>query len=321
MQKNFIQPKRRGLRDYLSVTARGLAMGAADVVPGVSGGTMAFILGIYEELINSLHSADLQFFRRLVTFRFREAFEGFQWRFLLALGAGIAIAILTLARLIRSALENYPIFVWAFFFGLVLASVVVVRRRISRWTPGVILAVFLGALGGYLLVGLVPVETPEDPWFLFLSGAIAINAMILPGISGAFVMVLLGKYHFLLDRLVNWDFVPILIMIFGAAVGLLTFVRVLRWLFNHYYDLTVAVLMGLILGALRRVWPWKEYVVDNGNIVGENNVLPQLFTAEVALAAVLMLVGFGIVILLDHLASRTAQEQGLEGPEESQKML
>jgi putative membrane protein len=321
MQKNFIQPKRRGLRDYLSVTARGLAMGAADVVPGVSGGTMAFILGIYEELINSLHSADLQFFRRLLTFRFREAFEGFQWRFLLALGAGIVIAILTLARIIRSALENYPIFVWAFFFGLVLASVVVVRRRISRWTPGVILAVFLGALGGYLLVGLVPVETPEDPWFLFLSGAIAINAMILPGISGAFVMVLLGKYHFLLDRLVNWDFVPILIMIFGAAVGLLTFVRVLRWLFNHYYDLTVAVLMGLILGALRRVWPWKEYVVDNGNIVGENNVLPQLFTAEVALAAVLMIVGFGIVILLDHLASRTAQERGLEGPEESQKML
>jgi putative membrane protein len=112
-----------------------------------------------------------------------------------------------------------------------------------------------------------------------------------------------------------------LIMIFGAAVGLLTFVRVLRWLFNHYYDLTVAVLMGLILGALRRVWPWKEYVVDNGNIVGENNVLPQLFTAEVALAAVLMIVGFGIVILLDHLASRTAKEQGLEGPEESQKML
>jgi putative membrane protein len=321
MQKNFKKPERRGFRDYLSVTARGLAMGAADVVPGVSGGTMAFILGIYEELINALHSADLQFFKRLLTFRFTEAFAGFQWRFLLALGAGIAIAILSLARFIRAALISHPVFVWAFFFGLVLASVVVVRRRISRWTPGVILAVFFGALGGYLLVGLVPVETPEDPWFLFLSGAIAINAMILPGISGAFVMVLLGKYHFLLDRLVAWDFVPILIMIFGAAVGLLTFVRVLRWLFNHFYDLTVALMMGLILGALRRVWPWKEYVVANGETVQEHNVLPQAFTIDIALAVALMAVGFALVLLLDYLASRAAEERGLEGPEESHKTL
>jgi putative membrane protein len=321
MQKNFKQPERRGLRGYLSVTARGLAMGAADVVPGVSGGTMAFILGIYEELIESLSSANLQFFKRLLTFRFQEAFAGFHWRFLLALGAGIAIAILSLARFIRAALISQPVLVWAFFFGLVLASVVVVRRRISRWNAGVIFTVFIGALGGYLLVGLVPVETPNDAWFLFLTGAITINAMILPGISGAFIMVLMGKYHFLLDRLVAWDFVPILIMIFGAAVGLLTFVRVLRWLFHHYYDLTVALMMGLILGALRKVWPWKEFVVANGEFVQENNVLPAAFTTEVALAVGLMAVGFAIVLILDHLAARAAEERGLEGPEETHKAL
>jgi putative membrane protein len=321
MQKNNKQPERRGLRGYLSITARGLAMGAADVVPGVSGGTMAFILGIYEELINSLHSADLQFFKRLLSFRFKEAFEGFQWKFLLALGAGIAIAILSLARFIRAALITHPTLIWAFFFGLVLASVVVVRRRVSHWTPVVILVAVSGALFGYLLVGLVPVETPEDAWFLFLTGAISINAMILPGISGAFIMVLLGKYEFLLDRLVAWDFVPILIMIFGAAVGLLTFVRLLKWLFNNYYDLTVALMMGLILGALRKVWPWKEFVVVNDNIVNEVNVLPEAFSGEVVLAIVLMVVGFGIVLILDYLASRAAEERGVKGPEGSHKAL
>jgi putative membrane protein len=304
---------RKGLRDYFWVAARGFVMGAADVVPGVSGGTMAFILGIYEELIQAIHSVDLTFIRRVLSFRFREAFAGVPWRFVLALVLGIATAILTLASLLSHALHTYPVLVWAFFFGLVLASVVVVRKRVSRWTPGILLITALAALGSYTLVGLVPVETPEEPWFLFLSGALAITAMILPGISGAFILVLLGKYQYVLNAVVNGDILTLLIVIAGAAVGLITFARVLRWLFQNYHDYTVAALTGLILGALRKVWPWKH----NAGIQ-ELNILPPTYDAEFASAVLLMLAGFALVLVLDHLAARqsaAAQETALARPE------
>lgn len=311
---------RRGLKDYLGVAARGFAMGAADVVPGVSGGTMAFILGIYEELIQAIHAVDLRFIRNMLTLRFREAFAGLPWRFLLALCLGIGTAIITLASGLNWALHERPSLVWAFFFGLVLASVVVVRKRVERWKPVVFMATVLGALGGYLLVGVVPVETPEAPWFLFLSGAIAVNAMILPGISGAFVMVLLGKYHFLLQAVVNRDIVPLLIVIAGAVVGLFTFVRLLKWLFTHYHDLTVAALLGLILGALRKVWPWKETVAINADTVMEYNILPGSFNADVALALALMALGFGVVLFLDYMASRSAKESGSRLEQKPEKL-
>ena len=290
---------RQGLRDYFWVAARGFAMGAADVVPGVSGGTMAFILGIYEELIQAIHSVDLTFIRRILSLRFREAFAGVPWRFVLALVLGIATAILTLARLLSHALHTYPVLVWAFFFGLVLASVVVVRKRVSRWTPGILLIAALAALGSYALVGLVPVETPEEPWFLFLSGALAITAMILPGISGAFILVLLGKYHYVLNAVVSGDILTLLIVIAGAAVGLISFARVLRWLFQGYHDYTVAALTGLILGALRKVWPWK---LSEG--IQELNILPPAYDTEFFSAVLLMLAGFALVLVLDYLAAR-----------------
>jgi putative membrane protein len=308
---SFFEPKedRRGLKDYLGVTARGFVMGAADVVPGVSGGTMAFILGIYEELIQAIHSADLTFIRRLLTLRFRAAFADFPWRFLLALGIGIVTAIVSLANMIDYALDNYPALIYAFFFGLVLASAVVVRKRVGGWTIPVIIGAVLGIVVGYSIVGLVPMETPDDWWFLFLSGAIAINAMILPGISGAFVMLLLGKYQFVLQAVINRDIVSIAIVLAGAAVGLMSFVRVLRWMFRNYHDLTVAVLIGLILGALRKVWPWKEAVEINGRLI-ENNIMPAGITTEVVIAVILMVIGFLTVLLLDYLAARGARERG-----------
>jgi putative membrane protein len=292
---------RKGIRDYLWVAARGFAMGAADVVPGVSGGTMAFILGIYEELIHAIHSVDLAFFRRLFSLRLREAFAFVPWQFVLALVFGILAAILTLASALSHALHTYPVLVWAFFFGLVLASVIVVRKRVSRWTPAVLLIAALAAVGSYNLVGLVPVETPEEPWFLFLSGALAITAMILPGISGAFILVLLGKYHYVLDAVVTGDIITLLIVVAGAAVGLVSFARVLRWLFKNHHDITVAALTGLILGALRKVWPWKE-----SQSVQEFNILPPTYDAEFATAVLLMLFGFALVLFLDYMASRQA---------------
>jgi putative membrane protein len=312
---------RRSLKDYLGIAARGYAMGAADVVPGVSGGTMAFILGIYEELIDSIHAVDLKFIRRLLKLHIRAAFAEFPWQFLLALVFGIGTAILTLASGLNWALHEVPHLVWAFFFGLVLASAIVVRRRVERWRLPTILAVIGGALFGYLLVGAVPVETPDAPWFLFLSGAIAINAMILPGISGAFIMVLLGKYHYLLQAVVNRDILPLLIVIAGAAVGLLTFVRLLKWLFSHHHDLTVAVLIGLIIGALRKVWPWKETIQVDASTVIENNVLPGAFNSEVALALILMVLGFSIVLLLDYLASRSARQRSAGESKQQHELL
>ena len=297
-------PTRRRFVEYLGLAARGFCMGAADIVPGVSGGTMAFILGIYEELIQAIHTLNLDFVRRLMRGQWREAFAHFAWPFLLAVGLGIATAIFTLARGIRWALEHHPSLVWAFFFGLVLASVVAVRKRVARWTVANTLVAGLGMLGAYWLVGLLPVRTPDTPWFLFLSGALAICAMILPGISGAFILVLLGKYQTVLEAVVQRDVITLAIVAAGAVVGLLSFARLLRWLLRRYHDLTVAALTGLMLGSLRKVWPWKQTVVGGGVASEvELNVLPEAFTSEVGFAIGLAMLGMALVLSLDRLTT------------------
>ncbi len=296
--------------DHVWIAARGYAMGAADVVPGVSGGTMAFILGIYDELLNAIHAVDGAFLRRLLTLRWREALAHFPWRFLLALGLGIGLAIVTLAQGIDWALHNHPSLVWAFFFGLVLASVWVVRKRIQRWTPVILAFSGLAAVAAFILVGLTPAETPNAPWFLFISGAVAICAMILPGISGAFILVLLGKYQYVLNAVVQRDLVTLAIVAAGCVVGLLSFARALRWLLRRYHDATVAVLVGFMFGSLRKVWPWKSAAAGQAGVdpalAQEFNVLPPALTADVGLALALMALGFGLVLLIDLLASRQA---------------
>lgn len=310
MQTTKTQAERQGFKDYFLVTARGFAMGSADIVPGVSGGTMAFILGIYEELIDAIHSVNLSFIRRLLKFQFREAFNNFPWRFLLALGLGIVLAFFTLAKALSWALEHHPVFLWAFFFGLVLAAVVTVSNRISRWTPVIMLLVVLFAIGAYLLVGMVPAETPNTPPLLFLSGAIAICAMILPGISGAFILVLLGKYAYVLNALVTLDFLTLFLVAAGAAVGIVSFARILRWLFKNHHDATIAGLTGLMLGSLRKVWPWKETLetmIDrHGEVIPvvQVNVLPSSLTTDVIIVLVLAVLGFFAVLLLENLAMR-----------------
>lgn len=299
----------RSLKDYFWIAARGFCMGAADVVPGVSGGTMAFILGIYDELLNAIHAVNLEFIRRLLTLRWREAFAHFPWRFLLALGLGIGAAIFSLARGLRWMLEHHPSLVWAFFFGLVLASVIVVRKRVRRWTPMALALAALATVGAYVLVGLTPTQTPDTPWFLFLSGAVAICAMILPGISGAFILVLLGKYQYVLDAVVHFDVLTLALVAAGCVVGLLSFVRLLRWLLQHYHDPTVAVLAGFMLGSLRKVWPWKETLTGgaDSHFAQELNVLPSAFSPEVGLALALLLLGVGLVWGIEYLATRRVE--------------
>jgi putative membrane protein len=285
-------------------------MGAADVVPGVSGGTMAFILGIYEELLESIKSFNFKFLRKLGALKVREAFATVSWRFLIALGIGIGMAIISLARLLAWLLQNQPVMIWSFFFGLILASVFVILGKLKKWSWPAVIAFILGAILTYHLVGMVPLETPQAPWFLILCGALAICAMILPGISGSLILVLMGKYEFVLHALNSRDILPLLLVILGAIAGLLSFVRLLSWFLRKYRDLTIAFLSGLMVGSLRKVWPWKitlhEVIDSQGHNVpsAQSNTLPPSWNSELAASLLLMAIGFILIILLNLLASK-----------------
>jgi putative membrane protein len=295
---------KRSLIDYFWIGARGFAMGAADVVPGVSGGTMAFILGIYDELIEAIHAVNADFVRRLFTFQWRAAFDNFPWKFLLSLGLGILTAIVALASALHWALENHPVYIWAFFFGLILASIAAVRRRVRRWSLVNIVAAVAAAGGAFVLVGLSPAETPHTPLLLFLSGAVAICAMILPGISGAFILVLLGKYAYVLSAVKHFDILTVALVGLGAVTGLLAFVRLLRWMLHRNHDLVVAILTGFMAGSLRKVWPWKTVESAGEVIVRETNFIPSALGVEEMLAVVLMVFGIGLVLGIEHFAAR-----------------
>lgn len=298
------ETNRRSLSDYAVLVLNGFLMGAADVVPGVSGGTMAFILGIYDELIDSIRAA-VPFLRRLLTLRLREAFGVFPWRFLIAVAAGIGIAILSLANALHWALENHPTLIYALFFGLIVASVYVVRNRIQHWNFQVLLMIATAAVGAFLLVGMRPAESPNSLLFVFLSGMIAICAMILPGISGAFILVLLGKYQYILGAVTNFDLPVIITFMLGAATGIIAFSNVLRWLLTHLHDLTVAALIGFMLGSLRELWPWKLTHMQGDIPTEVVLVLPETLSGETLAAIGLMLVGFFTVILIEYIAEHT----------------
>ena len=300
--------EREGWRSYAGLGLRGVCMGAADVVPGVSGGTIAFVTGIYEELIHSIRSVDRRFAGLLIRFRFRKAIDSVAWRFLGTVLAGVLLAVATLARGIQWMLHHRPELIWAFFFGLVAASVYVVRKRVISWDGPAWTAAVVAGLLFYVVVGLVPVKTPDSPWFLFVCGVLAVSAMILPGISGSFILVLLGKYEFILAALNDRDLFPILIFASGAAVGILSFARVLAWIFRRYHDVSVAALTGLMAGSLRKVWPWKAEAslpVEPRGAGGppmEINVLPTTIDGDLAAAVGLAIAGFAMVVALERLS-------------------
>jgi len=296
----------RNLSKYLILAIKGFCMGAANVIPGVSGGTMALILGIYEELIHAIRSLNLRFLRLIALLKIREAFSSVSWPFLLSVCLGVLVATLSLAEALSWLLFTYPVVVWSFFFGLILSSIFTVGRVVREWRIPTFVAIGVGAVGAYFLFGMIPVATPNAAWFLVLSGFLAICAMILPGISGAYILVLLGKYHYTLEALNNRDFQSLFLLTVGAVAGLLSFVRVLDWLLKRYYDLTMAILIGLMLGSLRRIWPWKEtlttFIDSHGNEVPalQVNILPPSLNTEVVLAFLFMLLGFVVVISLNY---------------------
>jgi len=298
----------RGLAGFMVRTVKGFCMGAANVIPGVSGGTMALILGIYVELIDAIRSLNLKALRLLAVLKIREALGAISWPFLLPVGLGILLATVSLARILSVLLETYPVMVWSFFFGLILSSVLTVSKVIQEWGARPFAGAALGAIGAFFLFGLVPAATPNSTWFIFLSGVLAICAMILPGISGAYILVLLGKYHYALDAVNNRDLAALTILTAGAVVGLLSFARIIGWLLKFYHDVTMAVLIGLMLGSLRRIWPWKETLSSVNDSYGREvaalqvNILPNSFNGEVVCALLCMLLGVLVILVMNRVA-------------------
>lgn len=301
----------RIIKDYLVIGLKGMAMGAADVVPGVSGGTIAFISGIYEELLGSISNVNLKLFKTLKNEGFKTAWKQLNGNFLLALFIGIFVSIISLAKVIKYLLENEPILLWSFFFGLVLASIIYIAKQITKWNFISIIILVLGAFLAYYITTLNPlVSERSSSLYILFAGAIAICAMILPGISGSFILVLLGAYKPLLDALNDRDFKTILTFMAGAIIGLLSFSKVLKWLFANYKNYTLAVLTGFIIGSLNKIWPWKETLTWRTNSHGikvpfnQQSISPFSFEgdAQLTFAIVIAVIGFGLILLMEKLA-------------------
>lgn len=301
---------RRTIKDFVVIGLKGMAMGAADVVPGVSGGTIAFISGIYEELLTSISNINISLLKTLKSNGFKAAWKQANASFLLSLLIGIFISIVSLAKVLKWLLENEPVLLWSFFFGLILASVLYIGKQITKWNAITFVVLVIGAILAFYITTLNPlVNENSSPLFLFLAGAIAICAMILPGISGAFILVLLGAYKPVLAAVNDRDLTIVGVIAAGAIVGLLTFSRVLKWLFANFKNYTLAVLTGFIIGSLNKIWPWKKTLTWRINSHGvevpfnQQSVSPfSVEDGQLLFATMLIIVGFALILLLEKLA-------------------
>lgn len=302
----------RRIFDYLIIALKGIAMGAADAVPGVSGGTIAFISGIYEELIATISNINLKLFKTL----FKEGFAAF-WNaangnFVVALFSGIFISFVSFMKLAKYLLEYHPILIWSFFFGLIIASIYFVGKQITTWNLGTGMALGVGAIIAYFISTLPSMESNTSNYFLFIAGAIAICAMILPGISGSFILIIIGAYKTLSDAIHDVDLKKIIVFALGALVGLLSFSHVLKWLFKNYHNITLALLTGFIFGSLNKVWPWKKTVSWYTNSKGisapliQESISPLNFEGDskLAIALLLMMIGFLTIFTLEKIGNR-----------------
>ncbi len=303
-------------RNYLLLALKGVAMGAADVIPGVSGGTIAFITGIYEELLNSIKSINTQAFKLLLSFKLREFWKHVNGNFLTAVVGGVGISIISLAKLMTFLLTNYPIFIWSFFFGLIIASSLMVAREIKKWNIATIISMIVGIAVAYWITVATPATTPNDWWFIILTGSIAICAMILPGISGSFIMLLMGKYMYIMDAVSTLNLKVLGLFAMGAFFGITTFSHILSWLLKRYHSITVSLLTGFMLGSLNKVWPWKEVVktyVDRHGVekpLLEANILPQTYeeigggNSFLWEAVVMCIIGFAIIYIIELIGNK-----------------
>ena len=301
----------RTIKDYIAVGFKGLAMGAADVVPGVSGGTIAFISGIYEELVVSISNINFSLLKTLQKEGFKVAWKQLNGSFLAALFIGVLISILSLAKTIKYLLENEPILLWSFFFGLVMASIIFIGKQVQKWNYKLLLLAILGATFGYTITIVSSTSVTEINYlFLVFAGAIASCAMILPGISGSYILLLMGVYPIVMTAITNRDVKIISAIGVGVVLGLLFFSKLLKWLFSKYKNEMLVVLTGIMFGSLNKVWPWKITVTTYINSHGETKPLleqsisPFSFDGDpqLILSILLVLTGFFIIIAMERVA-------------------
>jgi len=319
----------RRLLDYLIISLKGIAMGAADVVPGVSGGTIAFISGIYEELIESIDNVNLNVFKIWKKNGFKSAWNSINGTFLLTLFSGIAISILSLAKLIKWLLHNEPILLWSFFFGLVLASILYIGKQIKTWSPKVIVAIIITTILSYFITLAEPFATPDSSIYLLFCGFIAIIAMILPGISGAFILLILGAYETVINTVNNLiegistgnfemlkgALLKFVLLAIGAIIGLKVFSKLLNWMFKHKKNITLAVLTGFMIGSLNKIWPWKRVLKTRINSEGievtllDESVLPNSYSGDnqIMYAILFVIIGFATILILENLGSKKSK--------------
>ncbi len=301
-------------------------MGAADVVPGVSGGTIAFISGIYQELIDSINKINFSVLKGVKQNGLKATWAAINGNFLLALLLGIAISILTFSKIITHLLESQPILVWSFFFGLVLASILFIWKEITKWSVKAILALLIGIVISYYITIARPAESPESYPYLFLSGFLAIIAMILPGVSGAFILLLMGSYQTVIGTInqfregisnMNFEIIgqamlKLMTFALGAIIGLKLFSKVLTWMFAHHKNTTLALLIGFMIGSLNKIWPWKEVLETRVNSHGETipfiekSILPHYFNGnpQILTAIIMLVCGFMLIFGLEKIANR-----------------
>lgn len=270
----------RQLKDHILLFLKGMSMGAADLVPGVSGGSIALITGIYEKLLDSIKSIDGRALSLLKKLEIQAFWRHINGRFLLTLLIGILTSIFTLSKIISYLMEEHPIPLWSFFSGLIIISALIILRDIQRWNWGVILAIIFGTVIAYLITGLPPTSSPDALWFVFIAGAIAICAMILPGISGSFLLLILGQYERILLAVNQKDVITLSLFALGCILGLLSFSRLISWLLKNYHAVTIGLLSGFMLGSINKLWPWKEVISYRLNSKGlqqpfiTENILP-----------------------------------------------
>jgi len=314
------------MKKYITLYLKGLSMGAADVVPGVSGGTIAFITGTYEELINSINNISLSVFKTFKTKGIKTAWESINGTFLLAIFLGIATSILSLSKIIKWLLVAHPILLWSFFFGLVLASILIIAKQIQHWNYSIIIAIIATSILSYLVTISEPLSSPDSLWYIFFCGFTAIIAMILPGVSGAFILLILGAYQKVIDTISNLiqsigstdialikdSLTTFFIFGLGAILGLKLFSKVLNWMFTHKKQMTLAILTGFMIGSLNKIWPWKKTLTWRINSHNEKvpflqkSISPFSFDGnnQIALAIVLICIGFFIVFMLEKFGQK-----------------
>ncbi len=298
---------KQSVRHALNYGLKGMAMGAANVIPGVSGGTIALITGIFERLMDAIKSFNLQAFKLLYKGKFKAFARHVDLFFLVFVLLGIIIAIVSIARLFEYLFEDYPVYIWAFFFGLVAASVYYVARRINRWTWQVIVSFVLGTVVAVVISILTPATENAEIWYLFICGIVVVCSMILPGLSGSFVLILLGNYQLLLDAVNDFRWEILIPTVIGGVAGILFFAHLLSWIFKQFHDQTIGLLSGFIFGSLGILWPWKNTIMENFDgkekIIGYDWYLPDM-NAEVSIAILIILIGMVSISLMEGKAKK-----------------